>query len=55
MAESDSNQAEFYYPSADVIAQAYVKSWDEVARQADADFVVIPPGGEIRQEMFLRK
>ena len=39
MAESDSNHDEFYFPSPDVVAQAYVKSWDEVAQQADADFV----------------
>ena len=39
MAESDTNHEEFYYPSPDVIAQAYIQSWDEVARQAEADFV----------------
>lgn len=36
----------------------YVRRLVEVAAaldQADSDFVVIPPGGEIRQEMFLRK
>ncbi len=36
----------------------FVRRLIEVAAaldQADADFVVIPPGGEIRQEMFLRK
>jgi len=39
MAESDGNHDEFYYPSPDVVAQAYVKSWDEVAQRAEADFV----------------
>ncbi len=39
MAETDSNHDEFYYPSPEVTAQAYVKSWDEVAQKADADFV----------------
>jgi hypothetical protein len=36
----------------------FVRRLIEVAAapdRADADFVVIPPGGEIRQEMFLRK
>jgi len=39
MADSDSNHDEFYHPSPDVIAQAYIQSWDDVARQADDDFV----------------
>ncbi|MBP7689634.1 MAG: hypothetical protein KA765_17085, partial [Thermoflexales bacterium] len=39
MAETDPNHDEFYYPSPDVVAQAYVKNWDEVAQRADADFV----------------
>ena len=38
MADSDSNHDEFYHPSPDVIAQAYIQSWDDVARQADDDF-----------------
>ena len=39
MADSDSNHDEFYHPSSDVISQAYIKNWNEVARQADADFI----------------
>lgn len=39
MAETDSNHDEFYFPSPDVVAQAYVKNWDEIAQQADADFI----------------
>ncbi len=39
MAESDNNHEEFYYPSPDVVSQAYVKSWDELAQQADDDYV----------------
>jgi acetyl-CoA synthetase len=39
MAESDNNHAEFYYPSPDVVNQAYVKSWDDMAQQAEADYV----------------
>lgn len=39
MAESDSNPAEFYYPAPDVVAQAYIKNWEELAQQAEADYV----------------
>jgi acetyl-CoA synthetase len=35
---SNSNQ-EWYRPSPDVVAQAYIKDWEEVARRADKDFV----------------
>ena len=33
------SREEFYYPSPEVLAQAYIKDWDELARQADEDFV----------------
>ena len=33
------SREELYYPSPDVLAQAYIKDWDELARQADEDFV----------------
>jgi len=39
MSEPQSNNGEFYYPSPEVVAQAYVKNWDELAQQADTDFV----------------
>jgi acetyl-CoA synthetase len=39
MSEPQSNNGEFYYPSPEVVAQAYIKNWDECAQQADADFV----------------
>lgn len=38
MAE-DVNQAELFHPSSDVVNQAYIKSWDEIARQADKDYL----------------
>ena len=39
MAEFNNNHDEFYYPSPDVVTQAYVKNWDELAQQAEDDFV----------------
>jgi acetyl-CoA synthetase len=33
------SREELYYPSPDVLAQAYIKDWEELARRADADFV----------------
>jgi acetyl-CoA synthetase len=40
MSETRSDQyEEWYSPSADIVAQAHVKNWDEVAAKADADFV----------------
>src|SRR5512139_136412 len=33
------SREELYYPSPDVLTQAYIKDWDEMARQADEDFV----------------
>jgi hypothetical protein len=38
-------------------SDAYVRRLVEVAvalDQADGDFLVIPPGGEIRQDQFMR-
>src|SRR5512139_47076 len=32
------SREELYYPSPDVLTQAYIKDWDELARQADEDF-----------------
>jgi acetyl-CoA synthetase len=37
MAEPSENN-EFYYPSPEVVAQAHIKNWDELAAQADQDF-----------------
>jgi len=37
--QPETAREEFYYPSPDVVAQAYIKNWDELARQADEDFV----------------
>jgi acetyl-CoA synthetase len=37
--QSTESREELYYPSPDVLAQAYIKDWDELARQADEDFV----------------
>jgi acetyl-CoA synthetase len=39
MSEAVNQYEEWYKPAANVIAQAHVKNWDEVARQADQDFV----------------
>ncbi len=33
------SREELYYPSPDVLAQAYIKDWDELACEADKDFV----------------
>jgi acetyl-CoA synthetase len=33
------SREELYYPSPDVLSQAYIKDWDELARQAEEDFV----------------
>jgi acetyl-CoA synthetase len=37
--KDESRPPELYMPSPDIIAQAYIKSWDEVARRADEDYV----------------
>jgi hypothetical protein len=36
---SNGQNEELYKPSAAVLEQAYIKDWDAVAREADADFV----------------
>ncbi|HEX2695045.1 MAG TPA: acetate--CoA ligase, partial [Acidobacteriota bacterium] len=39
MADVMNADGEWYKPSSEVIAQAYVKEWEETARKADKDFV----------------
>src|SRR5512143_3360936 len=39
MTDQSTNHEELYYPSPEVVSQAYIKDWDELAGQADKDFV----------------
>jgi len=40
----ESSREEVYYPSSDVLANAYIKDWDELARRADDDFIAFWEG-----------
>jgi acetyl-CoA synthetase len=37
--QSTESREELYYPSPDVLSQAYIKDWEQLAREADADFI----------------